>query len=224
MLSLNMWLNYYNALEKHSLLLQPPPGIFPRFPSAEHHGRELGATGVRPVEEKTLGHSLTHVTMYRKIKTSMPVFPVFFFFFCMLDQPQPLIHTSPVILFISSLLTFTLATLARNERQSDSNMICRKSWVHRFLWLPTCTNALTDVYSPRLLDCSFQGILQKLCVHRRLSRSALLTRRQVRCGWFSCWMCFPLLWQPKSPYRALSLLIGALSFEMLIMISPRAYA
>lgn len=39
--------------------------------------------------------------------------------------------------------------------------------------------------------------------------------------WFSCWMCCSSLWQPKSPYWALSVLIGALAFEMCAVIRPR---
>lgn len=48
----------------------------------------------------------------------------------------------------------------------------------------------------------------------------LLTRRRGA-DWFSCWMCCSSLWQPKSPYWALSVLIGVLAFEMRAVIRPR---
>lgn len=85
--------------------------------------------------------------------------------------------------------------------------------------IPLIANRFAPVYSLWLL----WRFSKALCVYQRLSGSALLTRRGARCGGFSCWMCFSWPWRPKSPYRALSLLIGALAFEMRTMIRPRAW-
>lgn len=57
------------------------------------------------------------------------------------------------------------------------------------------------------------------CIYQRLLSDHWLANRfsptRRRGGdWFSCWMCCSWPWQPKSPYWALSVLIGALAFEM----------
>lgn len=51
-------------------------------------------------------------------------------------------------------------------------------------------------------------------------KTLLLTRRRGA-DWFSCWMCCSTLWQPQSPYWALSFLIGVLAFEMCAVIRLR---
>lgn len=145
----------------------------------------------------------TSVITSTKIKPYTRIFPVFLII-CMLDQPNR----------------------ERTHLQAPSSSpLIHTIRPHDHYW-----SARIDVARAELadsFDCQPAHVYSLTLALRHgtvcLSGSALLTRRGVRCGWFSCWMCFSLPWQPKSPYRALSLLIGALAFEMHTMIRPRAW-
>lgn len=94
-----------------------------------------------------------------------------------------------------------------------------------------CGHTQISVFLAWPCEISHLGLATALCRARVFTRgSTPITGWQTASpdqemggggDWFSCWMCCSSLWQPKSPYWALSVLIGVLAFEMCAVIRPR---
>lgn len=146
----------------------------------------------------------------------MQIFPVFLII-CTLDQPNPqCMHlqassSSPLLLFTQAPVRLHYHSWSAREYvdrvELEDSFDCRRASTRSHMSTP-CHSSIAPS--------------KALCVYGRWRRSAPLTRRGVRWGDFHVG-CVSLPWQPKSPYRALSLLIGALAFEMRTMIRPRAW-